>query len=85
MLGSLKRLWASLRKESATSEFSITIGLHQGILLSLYLFELAMDDLNKSTQDEVPWCMLYANDTILVDEIDVKLMPNFIDVKSMPS
>ena len=36
-----------------TNEFPITIGLHQGSLLSPYLFALVMDELNKSIQEEV--------------------------------
>jgi hypothetical protein len=40
-------------KGGITSEFPITIGLHQGSTLSPYLFVLAMDELIRSIQDEV--------------------------------
>jgi len=52
-----------------TSDFSITIGLHQGFVLSLFLFVIVMDELTKAIQDEIPpWCMLFADDIVLVDE-----------------
>ncbi|XP_052193027.1 uncharacterized protein LOC127801710 [Diospyros lotus] len=52
-----------------TEPFKITIGLHQGSALSLYLFALVMDELTKDIQTEVPWCMLFTDDIVLVDEI----------------
>ena len=51
-----------------TKEFPITIGLHQGSALSPYLFALVMDEITRHIQDEVPWCMLFADDIVLVDE-----------------
>ena len=37
-----------------TSEFPITVGLHQGLTLSPYLFALVMDELTRNIQDDVP-------------------------------
>jgi hypothetical protein len=51
-----------------TNDFSINIGLHQGSALSPYLFALVMDDVTRDIQCGIPWCMLFADDVILVDE-----------------
>ncbi|KAJ7971514.1 Retrovirus-related Pol polyprotein LINE-1 [Quillaja saponaria] len=49
-------------------EFPITIGVHQGSSLSPYLFALVMDELTYNIQDRAPWCMLFADDIVLIDE-----------------
>ena len=51
-----------------TSDFSITIGLHQGSVLSLFLFAIVMDELTRAIQDEIPWCLLFVDAIVLVDE-----------------
>jgi hypothetical protein len=60
-----------------TNDFSINIGLHQGSALSPYLFALVMDEVTRDIQDDIPWCMLFADDVVLVDEsrtrVDQKL------------
>ena len=50
-----------------TKDFSIDNGLHQGSTLNPFLFTIVMDELTKGIQDEIPWCMLLANDTVLID------------------
>jgi len=51
-----------------TNEFVITVGLHQGSTLSPYLFVLVMDELTRHIQEEVSWCLLFADDIVLIDE-----------------
>jgi hypothetical protein len=51
-----------------TNDFSINIELHQGSTLSSYLFALVMDDVTSDIQGGIPWCMLFANNVVLVDE-----------------
>jgi len=36
------------------SDFSITIGLHQGSVLSPFLFVIVIDKLTRAIQDEIP-------------------------------
>jgi hypothetical protein len=60
-----------------TNDFPINIGLHQVSALSPYPFALVMDEVTRDIQDGIPWCMLFADDVVLVDEsrtgVDQKL------------
>jgi hypothetical protein len=60
-----------------TNDFPINIGLHQGSALRPYLFALVMDEVTRDIQGGIPWCMLFADDVVLVDEsrmeVDQKL------------
>ncbi|KAM0892698.1 hypothetical protein ACQ4PT_025584 [Festuca glaucescens] len=42
--------------------------LHQGSALSPYMFSLVMDEVTKDIQGDISWCMLFADDAVLVDE-----------------
>ena len=55
------------------NDFSITIGLHQESTLGPFLFVIVMDELTTPIQDEIPWCMLFADDIVLVDETRVRI------------
>ena len=44
---------------------TITVGLHQGSLLSPYLYDLVMDVLGQGFKKQPPWCMLFADDIVL--------------------
>jgi hypothetical protein len=50
-----------------TNDFLINIGLHQGPALSPYLFALVMDEVTRDIQGGILWCMLFADDVVLVD------------------
>jgi len=51
-----------------TNDFYVGMGLHQSSTLSPFLFTLIIDELTKGIQDELPWCMLFMDDIVLVDE-----------------
>jgi hypothetical protein len=50
------------------NDFLINIGLHQVSILSPYLFALVIDEVTRDIQGGIPWCMLFADDVILMDE-----------------
>ncbi|XP_070036177.1 uncharacterized protein [Nicotiana tomentosiformis] len=54
--------------EGNSEHFSIMMELLQGSALSPHLFALAIDVLTRYIQGEVPWCMLFADDIVLIDE-----------------
>ena len=60
-----------------TEEFRVTVGLHQGLALSPFLFAIMMDCLAGSIQREAPWDMLFADDVVLYGEKKGKLRRNW--------
>jgi hypothetical protein len=51
-----------------TNDFPINIRPHQGLALSPYLFALVMDEVTRDIQGGIHWCILFADDVILVGE-----------------
>ena len=49
-------------------KFSITIGVHQGSALSHFLFAIVMDEITKNIYEDIPWCLLFIDDIVLIDE-----------------
>jgi hypothetical protein len=53
--------------DSDTNVFPINIGLHQGSTLRSYLFALAIDEVMRYIQGDIPWCMLFVDVVVLID------------------
>ena len=51
-----------------TESFKIKVGLHQGLILSLFLFAVIMDRLTDEVRREPPWTMLFADDIVICKE-----------------
>ncbi|GKC01320.1 retrovirus-related pol polyprotein LINE-1 [Tanacetum coccineum] len=51
-----------------TDFFHVEVGLHQGSVISPYLFALILDELSREIQESIPWCMIFAQDIVLVAE-----------------
>ena len=49
-------------------EFPITIGVHQGSILDPFLFTIVMDEIIESIHEDIPWCMLFVDDIVLIGE-----------------
>nr|GEZ89027.1 ataxia telangiectasia mutated family protein [Tanacetum cinerariifolium] len=53
-----------------TEYFPVDVGLHQGSAISnsSYMFALILDELTKGIQESIPWCLIFADDIVLVSE-----------------
>ncbi|GJZ57205.1 retrovirus-related pol polyprotein LINE-1 [Tanacetum coccineum] len=49
-----------------TEFFPVDVGLHQGLAISPYLFALILDGLSRGIQEDIPWCLIFADDIVLV-------------------
>ncbi|XP_071713050.1 uncharacterized protein [Rutidosis leptorrhynchoides] len=58
-----------VRTPVVNTEFlGIEVGLHQGSALSPFLFALIIDELSRGIQENIPWCLIFADDIVLVSE-----------------
>ena len=55
-------------RAGVSESFEVKIGVHRGSTLSPYLFNLVLDELLKGVALEVPWCMLVADDMVIIGE-----------------
>ncbi|XP_071687583.1 uncharacterized protein [Rutidosis leptorrhynchoides] len=51
-----------------TEVFPIEVDLHQGSVLSPFLFALILDELSQGIQEGIPWCLIFADDIVLISD-----------------
>jgi hypothetical protein len=56
-----------------TESFEVKIGLHQGMALSPLLFNLVFDVVTEGLRENPPWCLLYADEIILIAQSRIEL------------
>ncbi|XP_050507071.1 uncharacterized protein LOC126884837 [Diabrotica virgifera virgifera] len=49
-----------------TDKFQVKVELHQRSVLSPYLFSLVLDQITAKLQGSIPWCLMYADDVVLI-------------------
>lgn len=49
------------------NEFSVNVGLDQLLVLGHYVFTLVLSEVTKENQKNVPWCVMLADDIVLID------------------
>ena len=62
-----------------TNDFQVDLGLYKVLTISPFLFTIVMDELPKEIQDEVLWCILFANNIVLVEETKGELTVSWSD------
>ena len=55
-------------KHGNSEEFEVTVGVHQGFVLSKLLFVVVMEALTQDVREGLPWELLYAGDLVLMAE-----------------
>jgi hypothetical protein len=66
-----------------TNSFDVKIGVHQGSVLSPYLFVLVMDELLHEVGLCAPWFMVYADDVILIAESKAEIEERLEKVRAV--
>lgn len=49
-------------------DFSVRVGVQQGLAPSPYSFSLITDEITRDVQEDVQWCTLFVDDIVLVEE-----------------
>ena len=72
-----------------TKEFKVGVGLHQGSVLSPFLFAIIIDRLTEDIRKDAPWDMLFADDIVLCRqnhrelEEDLKIWRNALERRGL--
>ena len=61
-----------------TEPFPVKVRLHQGSTLSPCILTVIMEEISKSIWETVPWCMIFADDIVLVVETRRRLVTNWM-------
>ena len=65
-----------------SEKFDLCLGVHQGSILSLFLFSMVLDVLSEDGRKGALYELLYADDLVLMAETMEKLKAQFISWKA---
>ena len=65
-------------KDGNSEEFEVKVGVHQGSVLSPFLFVAVLEVLTRETREGLPWELLYADDLVLMAESIENLRENVL-------
>ena len=53
---------------SFSTDFKVQVGVHQGSVLSPFLFTIVLEALSRDFRTGCPWELLYADDLVIISE-----------------
>ena len=59
-------------------KFSVKVGIHQGSVLSLWLFIIVLEALSREFRSGLPWEMLYGDKLVIIAESLVELEERYL-------
>ena len=69
-------------EQGLSDEFEVKVGVHQGSVLSPFLFITVMQAVTKHAAEGLPWELLYADDLVLIAESEEELKRKMVTWKN---
>ncbi|GJU67918.1 hypothetical protein Tco_1254177 [Tanacetum coccineum] len=81
-LPSRESAWINLLKKAGAGCYDLLAS--PGSAISPYLFALILDELSRGIQEDIPWCLIFADDIVLIahdEEVDIRIGDKILQPK----
>ena len=73
LIGTIQPMYAGAKSRvrvnnSFSTDFKVQVGVHQGSVLSPFLFTIVLEALSRDFRTGCPWELLYADDLVIISE-----------------